>query len=532
MGSGTFSKTKWFYWLNYFFSNSDFDSLKSLINFKYQEILQADPNLPKSSLFNFYGIIFDLPLALIETLLKIDSSKTYFEIRHLTNFIIFFISSIYFYKIITKRFKNNYTIFLGLCFYIFSPRIFGDSFFNNKDILFLSILVITIYYLFELFKNQNNKNLVLFCLFSALASSSRIMGIYLPLMLIILNFFEYINGHFTLKNFIFKTLKILTIFYFFLLLHYPYAWELNFFEIKKWFKSFFYSMDIEVLFNGIYYSIKYLPRAYLPTWIAITTPIFIIILFLLGVFLTFRIIFKRIINIDIDNVKSNNKKINDLWNSTNEKKDLFVFISFFSFFFYAIFLNVAMLSGWRHFYFLHIFIIYFSIIGMDYIFYKLNNVFKLRIFYLVSLFIFANLLYINFKLHPYQSLYFSNIINANMVSKFQVDTPNLSRSDALKYILKTEKNKKKIFIANSSWTPMYNGKDMLIDSDQKKLIFVGQEYAQADYIYTNYVYKSDEKYNKNFKVPKNFDKIMDYKVNNLLIYSIYKKKNLYENIRL
>ena len=72
---------------------------------------------------------------------------------------------------------------------------------------------------------------------------------------------------------------------------------------------------------------------------------------------------------------------------------------------------------------------------------------------------------------------------------------------------------------------MYNGKDMLIDSDQKKLIFVGQEYAQADYIYTNYVYKSDEKYNKNFKVPKNFDKIMDYKVNNLLIYSIYKKKN-------
>ena len=27
--------------------------------------------------------------------------------------------------------------------------------------------------------------------------------------------------------------------------------------------------------------------------------------------------------------------------------------------------------------------------------------------------------------------------------KFQVDTPNLSRSDALKYILKTEKNKKK-----------------------------------------------------------------------------------------
>ena len=100
-----FQRQNGFYWLNYFFSNSDFDSLKSLINFKYQEILQADPNLPKSSLFNFYGIIFDLPLALIETLLKIDSSKTYFEIRHLTNFIIFSLVQFIFTKLSLRDLK-------------------------------------------------------------------------------------------------------------------------------------------------------------------------------------------------------------------------------------------------------------------------------------------------------------------------------------------------------------------------------------------------------------------------------------------
>jgi hypothetical protein len=72
---------------------------------------------------------------------------------------------------------------------------------------------------------------------------------------------------------------------------------------------------------------------------------------------------------------------------------------------------------------------------------------------------------------------------------------------------------------------MYNGKDMLKKSDQNKLVFVGQEFSQADYIYTNYIYKSDKKYsNKNY-IPKKFKKIKDMKVDNVMIYTIYKAKD-------
>ena len=165
-------------------SNTNFDFLKTIADFKYKEILQNNPELPDPNLFNFYGIIFDFPLALIETLLKLDDSKSYFELRHFSIFLIFFVSSIYFYKILKERFNNNLIIFLGLFLYIFTPRIFGDSFHNNKDILFLSILTISIGYLFKLFKKDNLKNLTLFCFFAALATSSRIMGIYLPIIFI------------------------------------------------------------------------------------------------------------------------------------------------------------------------------------------------------------------------------------------------------------------------------------------------------------------------------------------------------------
>ncbi len=517
-----FQRQNGFFWLNYFVSDTNFDVFKSLVNSKYEEILRTDPDLPDPNFFNFYGIVFDLPLAFIETLFKLDSSKSYFELRHLCTFVIFFISSIFFYKILKKRFNNDSIIFLGLFFYIFSPRIFGDSFHNNKDILFLSILTIAISYLFEVFKKQNNKFIILFCFFSALATSSRIMGIYLPLMLIIFYFFDFLINNFSFKNFIYKSFKVLIIFYIFLILHYPHAWNFNFFELKNWFSVFFYWMDIEVLFNGNYYMIKYLPRSYLPTWILISTPIFITLFFLLGIFLTSKNILKRIFNI---NLKKINKK-GDLWNSIDEKKDLFIFTSFVSFFSYAIFLNVAMLSGWRHFYFLHIFIVYLSVIGINHIYELLNRYYKFKLTYIISFIIILNFLYLNYKFHPFQSLYFVEILKFNTIKKFQVDTPNLSRSDALKFIIDNDNNKsEKIYIANASWTPLYNGKDLLTENNQNKLVFVGQEYNQADYIYTNYVYKSDEKYNKNYKIPENFVKIFNYKIDNILIYSIYKKKN-------
>lgn len=517
-----FQRQNGFYWLNKLISYTNYDDFKYLVNSKYQQILLADPDLPDPEFFNFYGIIFDLPLAFIETFFDLKSSKFYFEIRHLFIFLIFFISSIYFLKILKNRFDNNSVIFLGLFFYIFSPRIFGDSFYNNKDILFLSILTISISYLFELFEKRNNKNLILFCFFAALATSTRIMGVFLPLMLFVFYFLEYLINKFSTRIFLLQSFKLFLLYIFFLYLHFPYIWELNIFNISGWFLNFFFWMDIKVLFNGDYYSIKYLPRSYLPLWIFISTPIIIVILFLIGSFNSLKQIFVRILSISETKI---NKK-GDLWASLNEKKDLFISVSFFSFIFYAIFLNVPMLSGWRHFYFLHFFIIYLSSIGINFTFNNLRKYLSVKVINILLLILLLDLIYINYKFHPYQSLYFNNLLTKNYINKHHVDFPSISRSDALKFIVENEKNNNnKIYIANASWTPLYNGKDMLTDSEQKKLVFVGQDFDRSDYIYTNFIYKSDEKYNKYFKIPKNFIKIRDYKIKNVLIYSIFKKQN-------
>ncbi len=513
-----FQRKNGFYWLKQFLFFFELDNFSNLATNKYQEILMEYPLLPDTNYFNFYGIIFDLPLAFIEILFSIEDSKIYFHLRHLSIFLIFFLSSISFYLILKKRFTKNSVIFLGVLFYIGTPRIFGDSFHNNKDILFLSLLTLSVYFLFRFFTESKNKHLILFCLFSALATSSRIMGIYLPIFTIFFLFIEYLNKKNNLFFLIQQVVKIIFFYLFFLYLHYPYIWELNIFEFSLWFKKFFYWMDIKVLFDGEYYSIKYLPRTYLPFWIFISTPFVILFFSVLGFLILAKRFFVRLLNIK-------DKKIinSDFWQTNKEKIDVFILLSFTIFFTYAIFLNVAMLSGWRHFYFLHLFLSYFAAFSINYYLNYFRKKIKTVYEYSLCVLIGSFLVYQNIKFHPYQSLYFNEYLSKKEIENFQVDTPSLSRSHALSYIFSKENEKKKIYVANSSWTPFKNGKDMLTENQRSKFIFVGQEFDRADYIYTNYIYKSDEKYNKNYNIPVEFKKIEEYFIGDIKIFSIYKK---------
>ena len=44
--------------------------------------------------------------------------------------------------------------FIGTTFLLLSPRIFADSFYNNKDIIFLSFFIINIYTAINFFEKQ------------------------------------------------------------------------------------------------------------------------------------------------------------------------------------------------------------------------------------------------------------------------------------------------------------------------------------------------------------------------------------------
>ena len=85
-----------------------------------------------------------------------------------------------------NRFNSDYIAIFGVLLLFITPRVFGDSFQNNKDIIFLSFTIISTYFCFKILDNNYKRNIFLFCFFSAIATSIRLFGVFLPISLIVI----------------------------------------------------------------------------------------------------------------------------------------------------------------------------------------------------------------------------------------------------------------------------------------------------------------------------------------------------------
>ena len=100
-------------WLNYIFQLFEIDSYNNIIENKLSEIKTFTPSLPGMDIANHYGVLFDLPTAFLEVFFQINNAQNYFYLRHFLNFIIFYISGIFFYNILLDRIPNNIIPFFG-----------------------------------------------------------------------------------------------------------------------------------------------------------------------------------------------------------------------------------------------------------------------------------------------------------------------------------------------------------------------------------------------------------------------------------
>ena len=156
--------------------------------------------------------------------------------------------------------------------YIFSPRVYGDSFHNNKDILFLSLTIFSIFFAFKIYKKKKIKNIFFFFLFAALATSTRVIGIFLPISVIFFLFLEVLNSK---KHENTKYYFLILFFYFLsLVIHWPYLWIDPFSNFLEFFiKSKNWVFSYYILFDGKYFFTTILPESFIFTWISISTPI-------------------------------------------------------------------------------------------------------------------------------------------------------------------------------------------------------------------------------------------------------------------
>jgi hypothetical protein len=418
----------------------------------------------------YHGPLVEIGLVVVEKTLRLTEMSDIYKIRRLLLFTIFFVSLIAFY-FISLKITNNYLALVSCLFLFLTPRIFAESFYNSKDIAFLSLIIISFFTFLEFIK----KKTLLWALIHALTTSFtidvRILGIMIPL----LTTFYYLVTVFKERKF--RSVRLLAAYLFlstfFVILFWPVLWEGPIFHFVNAFhemKNF--PWPFESLYNGKYIESKSMPWHYLPVWILITTPILYSILFIYGSGLYVKDFLSNPIKLFFDS---------HLLNSAL----LLLSVPILS----VILFRSVVYDGWRHVYFVYPFFILFAVYGLNSIYFRLQSIriYK-NIFQITIFFNSAFLIYWMIKSHPFQNVYFNTIsrrLVENIPANFELDYWGLSYKQGLEYILANDQSDEPIKIAMSNRPGDVNLK-ALPTIDQSRFILSNWKDTTCKYYLTNY----------------------------------------------
>ena len=461
------------------------------------------------------GAIFDLPMSLLELIFQINDSRQYFLLRHFFTFIFFFTSVYFFFLLVKKRYNSWLIGIVGATFLIISPRIFANSFYNSKDMIFFSLFIISLYVSINFIEKQDFKNAIIFSIISGLTINARIFGLFLPPLVFLIYFINILRN----KNNKKKTLKPLILSLvltpFFIFLFWPYLWDHPLdnllYSLKQWSDQ---SLNIYTYYLGQYTFTTIPPWHYHLVWIFISTPLLYIILFVVGFVFILQRTVKRLLKI------KKNDSYTDLWRGNKELQDLIFFLTFLITIIFAIDSKSISYDGWRILYYIYPSFLLISLFGLHIIkvifFRKKNNY-----LYVLSIILIMPTTFWMYKNHPFQYIYFNLLAGKNFNEKFEMDYFGISNKSVLEYIIGKEGKKVKIY--NLSTTDLNLSKKILKKHMREKITIVDNA-NDADYITNNYRDWRGKIKPTEFIIPKNFKIIHEIKVDDVSINSIYKKQ--------
>ena len=229
------------------------------------------------------GVAFDLPVAFLEFIFQIEDSRSYYLLRHFFTFLFFFISVYFFYLIIKKKYNSWLMSIFGAMMLILSPKIFANSFYNNKDIIFMSFFIINLYFAINFLEKKNFRSSITFAISSAIMINVRILGLILPALIIILYIINILRSEKNKKKITKPLITFLILIPFFIFLFWPYLWISpleNFLFSMKSLKD--HVLTIHTYYLGEYLFVSNLAWHYHIVWILVSTPFLYLFLFTVG----------------------------------------------------------------------------------------------------------------------------------------------------------------------------------------------------------------------------------------------------------
>ncbi len=360
-------------------------------------------------LLNLYGPShFMLSTLFSKYVNEINKSWSIYQAHHLFYFLTFLMGlpALYF---LCARWMREWAALGTVLLFATQPLFWGNAFINPKDIPFMVFFIISVYFSYVMVDSKSNSiwwKIIVAGVALGLTTSIRSFGL-------MAGAFAIFYG---LRKDFYKTLKIL-LFYIFITvmttyLSWPYLWSD---PIHRFVESITtmskHPVIFYTLFMGEIYLNNQLPFFYFPTFIALQFTIPVLTLIVVGLFVAFKFFLKD-----------------------NSKEPMILLMAWFLIPTLVIgFSGSTMYDNARQLLFLTPPLFIIAGIGLDMI---LRNI-KLTIFQVALVLIFISpAIHANIRLHPYQYIYYNELIGGvgGAFRKMDLDYSGTSFKEAIQYI--------------------------------------------------------------------------------------------------
>ncbi len=223
----------------------------------------------------YYGVAFELPLLLLERGLGLEDSRRIYLLRHLVTHAFFLVGGLCCSLLVYRLTRSRTVALFALLMFVLQPRLYAHSFFNSKDLPFLSMFMVTLYVTHRAFRRDTVGAFVLCGVCVGVLTNLRIMGVMLyPAVLALrgLDLGQAGKGggrtHVLTTGTVFAvvgpgTLYVLS----------PYLWTNPLEFGTAWQVLAHHPARFHELFQGRLVDPYHVPWDYIPTWVAISTPL-------------------------------------------------------------------------------------------------------------------------------------------------------------------------------------------------------------------------------------------------------------------
>jgi hypothetical protein len=292
----------------------------------------------------YYPVAFHIPLTVIEQLNGLEQDmRSVWLYRHFAVFLFYFGGAAAFYRLIYDKYGRWTLGLLGALLLVMTPNIFGQSFNNIKDPVFLAAFAMTLYTGFRCWRRKTLPDALLFATVAAFASNIRIVAVFIvafALVLMLIDLFAArTQGQPRRITVLSRMLVLVVVFTVLHVVMYPASWSnpINFSVDALLHFSNYEIWGGAVPYMGMNIDATRPPWHYLPVWFTITIPLTYQALFVVGSIAILREIERKHVRLIFD-----------------ERREEVGFLAMFVLPVIALILMRSTLySDWRQFYFLY-----------------------------------------------------------------------------------------------------------------------------------------------------------------------------------